>query len=197
MAPPKKIAKKAAKQAPKPQPVGVGTGEICRLLAGDGQESISEMHLSRLVADGMPKLARGLYDPHVCMHWYLGKLRIAVQRKATEGDDGKARNLMDERARLTAAQADTAEMDRDERRGALIPLGLYEQRLNDWAVNTKQRVLGIVPRLVDKLEGMPRAKLRVALEDALKGCLTDVATGRVQTAAADLSSGDARKRTKH
>lgn len=156
---------------------------------------MSEMHLSRLVSDGMPKIARGVYDPLICMHWYLGKLRPAVQRKATEGDDGKARNLQDERARLTAAQADTAEMDRDERRGNLIPIDLYEQKLASWAITTKQRVLSLAPRLAVKLEGMPRAKLRLALEDSLKGCLTDVATGRAITAT-DVSPKPARKRGK-
>jgi phage terminase Nu1 subunit (DNA packaging protein) len=176
----------------KPAVQTVGAKEICRFLAGQGQEAITEMRLSQLVREGLPKSARGEYDPIVCMHWYLGKLRPAVQRKSTEGDDGAARNLTDEKARLTAAQADTAEMDRDERRGLLIPVEVYEQRLGSWAITTKQLLLALATRLAPKLEGLPRAKLRIVLEEALKGCLIDVATGRALPAA-DASPKPARK----
>ena len=150
------------------------------------------MHVSRLVADGMPKLARGQYDAVACLRWDNARLRTSVARKATDGGDGKPRNLMDERARLTAAQADTAQMDRDERQGKLVPLELYEQKLTNWAITTKQLVLGVAPRLAAKLEGLPRVKLRAVLEETLKGCLTDVATGRV-VPAADVPPKPARK----
>lgn len=152
----------------------VGIDEIKLLLAGDGQPPLSERRIGQLVDEGMPKVGHGKYDPLVCMHWYLGKLRPAVQRKATEGQDGITRNLQDERARLIAAQADAAEMDRDERRGQLIPLDVYEQQTSAWAHTTKQLILGLPARLVPKLDGLPRDQMRGILKSACDACLVDI-----------------------
>lgn len=165
-------AKSTGKRA-KSQPKWlVGTDELCEIMG------VSKMHISRLVEDGMPKIGRGQFDAVVCLRWDNERLHRAVQRKATESSDGKVRNLMDERARLTAAQADAAEMDRDERRGTLIPLDVHEQELASWAHTVKQLVLGLSARLVPKLEGQPRDKLRGTLDAALKGCLVDVSRSR-------------------
>lgn len=171
---PKKRSNKGAKSAV----ALVSVRELCRLLAGEGQPPITEMRISQLVGEGMPKAARGLYDPLVCMHWYLGRLRPAVQRKATEGADGSTRNLMAERARLIAAQADQAELERDEKIGKLIPTDVHEHILTSWALVVKQLTLAIPARLSSKLDMQPRTKVRQVLEEAMKGLLIDVATGK-------------------
>lgn len=171
---PKKRANKGAKSSV----ALVSVRELCALLAGEGQPPLTEMRISQLVGEGMPKAARGQYDPMACMHWYLGKLRTAVQRKSSEGSDGSTRDLMAERTRLTAAQADQAELDRDEKIGRLIPLDVHENIMTSWALVVKQLALAIPARLSSKLDMQPRTKVRLLLEEAMKGLLIDVATGK-------------------
>jgi hypothetical protein len=67
----------------------VSIEEICRILAGEGHDPLTKQAVTNFVADGMPKAARGLYDPQACIHWYIGRLRTSVKRKETETDNGE------------------------------------------------------------------------------------------------------------
>ncbi len=189
MAPPKRKTKGAASSV-----ALVSVHELCRLLAGQDQPPLTEMRISQLVAEGMPKAARGQYDPLVCMHWYLGKLRPAVHRKSSEASDGSLRDLTAQRTRLTAAQADQAEMERDEKAGRLIPIEVHETMMTGWALTVKQLALAVPARLSSKLDMQPRTKVRMILEDAMKGLLIDVATGKSHPR--DGDSGESAPRRK-
>ncbi len=62
----------------------VDATEIRRLLAGEGNEPITEMRVSQLVKMGLPKRARGEYDPLDAMHWYIGHLRRNARVRGKE-----------------------------------------------------------------------------------------------------------------
>src|SRR5574343_1604809 len=79
---------------------------------------VTTMQIGRYVEAGMPKLGRGKFDAHVCCRWIQ-----EFRRKADEAK--KARipgvpDFWDEKARLTALQAEKAHDLLLQSRGELI-----------------------------------------------------------------------------
>jgi phage terminase Nu1 subunit (DNA packaging protein) len=149
--------------------------EVCRILAGDGHDPLTEMAVSKFVRDGMPKEARGTYDPVACMRWYIGRLRNSVKRKETETEDGSLLSLDKEQIRLTAAKADNEEMTAEERRNTLLPLEVYRAEQAKLVQVVKLKFLNLPSRLAPKLEALSRNEIKAQLTAAVKDTLTELA----------------------
>lgn len=151
--------------------------QICTILAGEGHEPLSEMRITQLVRDGMPKEARGQYDPVRCMYWYIGSLRTVVSRRETQNTDGTSSNLTTERKRLITAQAERTELELAKTRGELITTTECERLLSEIVLETRARLLAVPARAARQLVGeksmvMAQAKvekeIRVALDEMAK-----------------------------
>jgi phage terminase Nu1 subunit (DNA packaging protein) len=92
-------------------PVSLPPAAFARLVG------LSPSRLRELAGTGaIPKNARGHYDMPQALHSYLERLRgQAAARTAVSG-----RDLVEERSRLAAAQADLAELRATEARGQLV-----------------------------------------------------------------------------
>lgn len=159
-------------------PEMVGVQEIARLLAGEGLEPLSERHVGRLVELGMPKAGHGEYDAGVCLHWYLGHIREKISRQSESDRQGGAtgpRSLQEERIRLVSAQADAAEMVRDEKRGRLIPRTVYEQRTAWWQDAVGFAMSKVPGRIASQLVNQPRERMKPTIEKAMREALLEVA----------------------
>lgn len=148
---------------------------ICIILAGEGHPPLTKMAVTNFVKDGMPKAARGLYDPKACTHWYLGRLRTSVKRKEAESEDGERLSLDKQQIRLIGAKADNEEMTAAERRSTLLPLEVYEAQMAKLVQVVKMKFLNLPPRLAPKLEGLSRNEMKALLTAAVKDTLTELA----------------------
>ena len=155
----------------------VSVKELCGILAGKGHESLTEMAVSKFVKDGMPKADRGRYDPEACLYWYVGRLRASAKKREAEGEDGSLLSLDKEQIRLTAAKADNEEMTAAERRGALLPLEVYEAEMAKMAQIVKLKFLNMPARLAPKLESLSRNEIKALMTAAVKDCLSELARG--------------------
>lgn len=150
----------------------VAIKEICRILAGEGHEPLTEMAISNFVRDGMPKAARGKYDPDACAHWYIGRLRTSVKRRDSEDEEGNTLSLDKEQTRLIKAKADNEEMTAAERRGELIPLHRYESEMANLVNLVKSQFLNVPARIAPRLEGLTRNERKALLTASLKEVLS-------------------------
>lgn len=175
----------------------VSIEEICRVLAGEGHDPLTKQAVTNFVADGMPKAARGRYDPQACTHWYIGRLRTSVKRKETETPDGKTLSLDKEQIRLTAAKADNEEMTAAERRASLLPIDVYESQMAKLAQIVKMKFLNLPARLAPKLEALTRNEIKALLTAAVKDTLLELSRySNVDTPSAADSSKPAAKRSR-
>ncbi len=172
----------------------VGIDGIRGLLAGEGHEPLSKMAISQFCADGMPKAARGMYDPMVCMTWYIGRLRTANQQRSVETEDGKVVRLDEAQRRLTLAKAENEEMTAKERRGELLPLSLHIAEMAKLVTVTKQKFLNLPARIAPKLEGLSRNETKALLTASVKSALSDLA--RPEENAADRPDTPTRRRAR-
>lgn len=159
--------------------------QIRTILAGDGHEPLSEMRISQLIRQGMPKESRGQYDPVNCMFWYIGSLRNTVNSRSTVNEDGSATNLTSTRKRLLDVQTERAELDLARAKGEIITIGEHSKILADVVVETRARILAVAARVAPAVIGessrvMAQAKIekeiRAALGELSK--LVPSATGR-------------------
>lgn len=174
----------------------VSITELRRLLAGDGHEPLTEMAISKFVKDGMPKAARGQYDPTACMVWYIGRLRTSVQQRKTEGANGEQISLDDAQIRLTTAKAENEEMTAAERRGELMPLSLHISETAKLITVTKQRLLNLPGRIAPKLADLSRHEAKALLAAAINGALMDLAKGPTDVVDESATSPERKPTTK-
>lgn len=154
---------------------GVSAKELCRLLAGEGNEPITPAMISKLSADGMPQISRGKYDGVRCMYWYLGKLRRSVRHKATENDDGSDSSITDERKRLLRAQADLAEIELAKANGDLMAVADWEAAASDLVASAKARLMAIPARLAPRVVGeQNQVVVQLAIEKAIREALEEL-----------------------
>ena len=119
------------------QPVRV----IARLL------DLTERRVQQLASEGIiPKASRGKYDLVESVRRYIGQLRLQVEASPS----GKVTVLEDERARLTRAKADLAELDERERRDELVPAVQIEKFLLAILSRVRQGVLTLPSRAAPK-----------------------------------------------
>lgn len=136
--------------------------------------NLTEQRIGQLVKEGLPKEARGQYDPIKCAHFYIRYLQQALEKKAVPTLEGGYAGEREERVRLLRADADLREMELAKERGLLVAIQDVEKEMTDLVLTTKARVMAVAPRLAPDLVGetsrvMVHAKIEKALKDALLG----------------------------
>jgi phage terminase Nu1 subunit (DNA packaging protein) len=134
--------------------------------------NLTEQRVQQLVKEGMPKEARGQYDPVKCMLWYIRYLQAALEKKSVPVGDGAYAGEREERVRLLRADADLREIELAKERSQLVAIPDIEQMLTDLVLTTKARMMSIPPRLAPELVGetsrvMIQAKIEKAIKEAL------------------------------
>jgi phage terminase Nu1 subunit (DNA packaging protein) len=134
--------------------------------------NLSPQRVQQLVKMGMPREARGEYDPIKCMAWYVRFLQRAIERKTMptleEGDEGERAA----RVRILRAQADEKEMALAKLRSQLLAIQDVEKEINRLVLTTTAHIMAIPQRLAPELVGetsrvMVQAKIEKALKQAL------------------------------
>ena len=138
--------------------------------------NLTDARVQMLVKEGMPREARGQYDPVKCMLWYIRYLQRALEKKAVPTLDGGFVGEREERVRLLRADADLREMELARERGLVVALPDIESRLTDLVLTTKARIMAIPPRLAPELVGeTSRVMIQAKLEKACKESLAYLA----------------------
>lgn len=149
------------------QPIGV----IARLL------DLSERRVQQLSREGViPKAERGQYDLIGSVRGYVRYLRDQAARAQAGAPDYAA-----ERARLIRAQADLAEMEAEEKRGALIPADQVEEAWIAILTLVRTRLLALPDRLAPQVfERSTVADVHALIRTAIREVLNDLADTDVQ-----------------
>jgi phage terminase Nu1 subunit (DNA packaging protein) len=134
--------------------------------------NLTESRVHQLVKEGLPKEARGQFDPVKCMLWYIRYLQSALEKKAVPTLDGGFVGEREERVRLLRSQADLSEIELSKERGQLVAIQDVEKAMTDLVLTTKARIMAVAPRLAPDLLGetsrvMVHAKIEQALKEAL------------------------------
>jgi phage terminase Nu1 subunit (DNA packaging protein) len=134
--------------------------------------NLSEQRIHQLVKVGMPREARGQYDPMKCMQWYIRYLQAALEKKSVPMADGGYAGVREERVRLLRAEADLKEIELAKQRGTLIAIADVEAEMTELVLTTKARIMAIPPRLAPELVGetsrvMIEAKIAKSCKEAL------------------------------
>jgi phage terminase Nu1 subunit (DNA packaging protein) len=134
--------------------------------------NLSEVHIGRLVKEGMPKEARGKYDLGKCMLWYIRYLQAALKRQSgSEPIDETGRTEQRERLRLLSAKAELKELELARELGVFIALPDLEKMMTDLVMTTNAQILGVASRIAPQLVGESRTVIEARLERALKDAL--------------------------
>ena len=134
--------------------------------------NLSEQRVQQLVREGLPREARGQYDPVKCMLFYIRYLQKALERKSVPTLDGGYAGEREERVRLLRADADLREIELAEKRGKLVAIQDVEKEMTDLILTTKARVLAVAPRVAPDLIGLTsRVMAHAIVEKALKEAL--------------------------
>jgi phage terminase Nu1 subunit (DNA packaging protein) len=133
--------------------------------------NLTDRRIMQLVQEGMPKQARGRYDLVKCLEWYVRYLQQAVEKRSVAAEDGEPINWNVEKARLTRAQALTAEMEYRRKIGELIPAHLVDDKFMTFAGNVHDRFLALPSRIAGRLENQTREQVRAKLYDGVRDLL--------------------------
>jgi phage terminase Nu1 subunit (DNA packaging protein) len=138
--------------------------------------NVSEVHIGRLVKEGMPKEARGKYDLGKCMLWYIRYLQAALKRQSgSEPIDETGRTEQRERLRLLSAEAELKELKLTRERGEFIALPDLEKMMTDLVVTTKAQIFGVACHIAPQLVGESRTIIEIKLDRALRDALRALA----------------------
>ena len=148
----------------------VGVTKIARAL------DLEVRRVQQLVHEGMPREARGQYDPIKCMAWYIRYLQRAIERKTMPTfEEGSAGGERAARVRILRTQADMKELELAKQRSQLVAIPDVEAAIADLACTTEAHIMAIPPRLAPELVGetsrmMIQARIEKACKDAMR-CL--------------------------
>src|ERR1700680_3406213 len=134
--------------------------------------NLEKRRVQQLVKEGMPKEARGQFDPVKCMLFYIRYLQAALEKKSVPMADGRYAGEREERVRLLRADADLREIELAKERALLVAIPDVEELLTDLVLTTKARIMSIPPRLAPELvgetsQGMIQAQIAKACKEAL------------------------------
>jgi hypothetical protein len=157
--------------------------------------NVSEVHIGRLVKEGMPKEARGKYDLGKCMLWYIRYLQAALKRRSgSEPIDETGRTEQRERLRLLSAEAELKELKLTRERGEFIALPDLEKMMTDLVVTTKAQICGVACRIAPQLVGESRTIIEIKLDRALRDALRALANNNENGNAVGLATNEIRSR---
>ena len=135
---------------------------------------LSQQAVSQLIAAGVLPNAtrRGGLDKDVCRIAYVRHLREVAAGRASEAAAAEGLDLVEQRARLAAAQADGQEMKNRTMRAELIPRPAMVSVMQASFTNCRARLLAIPTKAAPSLLGLTslaaiRDKLTELVHDAL------------------------------
>lgn len=149
----------------RPAPGMVDVGRVARLF------EISERAVQKLAKEGViPRAQRGQYDLLASVQGYIRHLRRVAAGRSSESGGA---DLVGERARLAAEQADSQAMKNAQLRGELLPSSDIETAIATLHSTVARSLLGLPTAVADlvALEQEPRACeqiIRRELEHALQ-----------------------------
>ncbi len=135
--------------------------------------NLKERRIQQLVHEGMPREARGQYDPIKCAAWYIRYLQRAIERKAMPTFEEGSAGERAARLRILRTQADLKEIRVAEQRSQLVAIPDVEAAVADLVNTTERRIMAIPPRLAPELVGetsrtIIQAKIEKACHEALR-----------------------------
>jgi phage terminase Nu1 subunit (DNA packaging protein) len=138
--------------------------------------NLSAARVQMLVKVGMPRKARGQYDPVKCMLWYVRYLQRALEKKSVPTLEGGYAGEHEERVRVLRAKADLREMELAKERSQLVAIQDVEEAFTDLIVTSKARMMAVPPRVAPLLLGLTsRVMADAIVEKALKEALHELA----------------------
>jgi phage terminase Nu1 subunit (DNA packaging protein) len=127
-----------------------------------------------LVKEGMPREARGKYDPVKCMCFYVRYLQGLIDKRSAPRDDQAGEGA--ERVRLLRAKADIRELQVARERSQLVPVADAQAFINELVDVTTTYVMAVPPRLAPELVGeTSRIMVQAKIEKAFKAALSALA----------------------
>ena len=129
--------------------------------------------IQQLVQEGMPREARGQYDPIKCAAWYIRYLQRAIERKAMPMFEEGSAGERAARLRILRTQADLKEIKVAEQRSQLVATRDADASLADLVSTTERRIMAIPAQLAPELVGetsrtLIQAKIQKACNEALR-----------------------------
>lgn len=154
----------------------INTLELCRILAGQGNQPLTKPRITQLEKEGMPRAGRDQWDAVQCMYWYLGTLRRHVRSRMSENQDGSSSSVEQERKRLLRFQGDRAEVEAAKARGEAMSVSDHERIIADFGQEVAVRVRAVGPRIAGDLTNEPsRTMIQAKLEKAHDEALVSIA----------------------
>ena len=142
--------------------------------------------VQQLVHEGMPREARGQYDPIKCAAWYIRYLQRVIDRKIMPTLDGGDAGERAARVRILQTQADLKEIEVAKQRSQLVAIPDVEAAFADLARTTEAHIMAIPPRLAPELVGeTSRVMMQGKLESAIEKAVARLAKSRRDEISAD------------
>ncbi len=135
--------------------------------------NLTESRVHQLVKEGLPKEARGQYDPIKCLAFYIRYLQNKIEQKTMSSPEAGDANERAERIRLLRVAADLKEDELCKQRSRFVAVQDFQAAIADLARTSEGRIMEIPSRLAPELAGetsrmMIQAKLDKACKDALR-----------------------------
>lgn len=135
-------------------PEAVSNAELAAFL------DVTPSTIGDLAAKGrVVRIGRGKYDLKASTRAYVGHLREAAAGRAATNEELRA-----EKIRLTAAQADMAEMTKAERALTMVDVREFENRWSDEMSRLRQAFLSLSTKISAALPGLTRHEVVVVDE---------------------------------
>jgi len=137
--------------------------------------NVTTRRVQQLIDEGMPREARGKYDLGKCMLWYIRFLQEALTKKTPVNDTAEAQDLKKERAGLTKAQKEMAELELAEKRADLISVNDAAAIWEGAIARARARLLSAVNKHAGKILGIKTpAQARIKLEEIAYEALNEL-----------------------
>lgn len=121
--------------------------------------NLTPRRVQQIVREGMPRQGRGEYDLITCVHWYIASLEKRIQETETGMD------LVKEKARLTAMQADAATDRLLLSRGHLIRVEELLPAFDRILAAFKDNMLGRGRKIASECGGKTQSEIAQMIED--------------------------------
>jgi len=157
----------------------------CKLVSSADLARITgytEVHLSRLAKEGMPKAGRGRYDIELVVKWLL-----------TRRLDKANETMQDAKKRLIEEQIESQKLENERSRGELVPIEEVQHALNHQAVTVATQLDGLAPRVAYELSAItqiPAPKVQEVVFRECRAIRETIASNWQNYHGADAHGGD-------
>jgi phage terminase Nu1 subunit (DNA packaging protein) len=130
-----------------------------------------------LVKEGMPREARGKYDPVKCMCFYIRYLQALIDKRSAPRADQTGEGAA--RVRLLRAKADIRELQVAREQSQLVSAADVQASLKELVNITTTYMMAVAPRLAPELVGeTSRLMIQAKIDKAFKAALSALARYR-------------------